>query len=169
MIYQTLLLLAVLHFLVFVVLAIALVTDRRVSWGTKGSVIVFSLIIGATGFDLHGRMVGYPAPLDLPEKFRLLQFAIVEPTTTEPGAIFLWIISEDDDQPRAFERPYNRPDHEKLEEARGKLAQGEFVYMGTSEDETTAVRSGGNVMPQGPGGRIQPLDFIPPPNTVPEK
>lgn len=169
MIYETLLLLAVLHFLVFVVLTVAVVTDRRVSWGTKGSTIVFALIIGATSFDLHGRIVGYPAPLDLPEKFRLLQFAIVEPTTTDAGAIYLWVVAEHDDQPRAFERPYNRPDHEKLEEARGKLAQGEAVYMGQSEEQTAELRTGESVVTYGIGGRFQPLDFIAPPNTVPEK
>lgn len=69
---------------------------------------------------------GWPSSAELPERFRLLAFDIMEPdpSTAEPGRILLWIDGIGGRDPRVHELPYRKQLHRALVAARKRQAQG---------------------------------------------
>lgn len=69
---------------------------------------------------------GWPSSAELPERFRLLAFDIIEPdpNTAKPGRILLWIDGIGKRDPRVHELPYRKQLHRALVAARKRQAQG---------------------------------------------
>ena len=96
-----------------------------------------------------GELRGLPSDGDLPDSFRMLWAQVVEPNALrgEPGHVFLWIQRLDDanyplGQPRAYQLRYSKDLEIKVNEAMGKIAQGEEIQgrvdVAKALPETTA-------------------------------
>ena len=99
------------------------------SWPVKALATVLSL--GAL-FGAHlavSDLVGKPSHAPLPERFELLAAQIQEPRPggNEPGAIYLWVrdLAGTDASPRAFTVDYSSKWRRLVEEAIGKVEQGQ--------------------------------------------
>lgn len=69
---------------------------------------------------------GWPTDESLPAHFDLLAEQVIEPNALagEPGAVFLWIQSTDDERPRAYRLPYSKALHQESEQAGRRRAAG---------------------------------------------
>ncbi len=89
----------------------------------------------------HGSAVlqavwGMPAAEALPARFVLLAAVIEEPSSSQPGALFVWVNALEDGkparEPRAYRLPYAKDLHALLNEGMKKVRQG-VTQLGTSE------------------------------------
>jgi hypothetical protein len=84
---------------------------------------------------VHG-LWGWPSADALPERFVLLAAVIEEPTTKNPGALYVWVNALENGkpaaQPRAFRLPYAKDLHALLDEGMKKVRQG-VSQLGTAE------------------------------------
>ena len=119
-------------------------------WPLKSSVIALSLPATVGSFLAIEAQLGWPSPTALPDRFQLHAALIREPAAddVDGGAIFLWLspweaapldetLPADDAgldaavlphiRPRAFNLPYSRELHQKVETMRERLARGEMV------------------------------------------
>ncbi len=69
---------------------------------------------------------GWPSAAELPDRFRLLAFDIVEPepAAANPGRILLWIAVVGKSEPRVHALPYSKQLHQALAAAEKRQAQG---------------------------------------------
>jgi hypothetical protein len=134
-----------------------------------------------------------------PAEFQFIFGAAREPISGkgDPGAIYLWIIEPGTKEPRSIQIPYSREAHKKVEQAKKKVGEGKTVYMkgGTGDDDEDGDEAEAGQEGKGKGKkgkRSKPgrdaklgngatgqsdtdddsdadIDFIPPPNTLPEK
>lgn len=117
------------------------VYSRWPLWVKLGSIAVVTGFYFVTWQSLQG-VLGWPARVDLPDRFILLSTSIHEPnkSTGEPGRVHLWVtpVGADDrpmDQPRAFELPYDDTLHSRLEEAKKEMRNG-VMQIGKAEPST---------------------------------
>ena len=115
------------------------------SWSVKTAAIGLTLPAGVGAFLAIQAQLGWPSRNALPSEFQLHAALVEEPATgnAEDGAIFLWLtpwekaVSTDDAgmdaamlpdrRPRAFDLPYSRDLHQKVETMQERLARGELV------------------------------------------
>ena len=111
--------------------------------------VKLTCIVLLTGFyfltfhSLNG-MRGWPTTADLPERFLLLDSSVTEPnkSTGTDGVVYVWIKSLQADrpasQPRAFELPYSKELHSRLEEADNRMRNG-ILQLGRRETRTPSA------------------------------
>lgn len=115
------------------------------SWPVKSAAISLALPASITAFLAIQAQLGWPSPNALPREFQLHAAVIDEPAPGDAGdgAIFLWLTPWDgepsmeesgidaailsDRRPRAFDLPYSRDLHQKVETMQERLARGELV------------------------------------------
>ena len=97
--------------------------------GTAATVALIPLTFNAVG-----ELRGLPTDGPIPYSFRMLWAQVTEPNPlqSEKGNVFLWLQTLDKDnfpmgQPRAYQLPYSDDLKIKVNEAMGKIAQGEKV------------------------------------------
>jgi hypothetical protein len=109
---------------------------------------------------------GWPTAEALPERFEVLAERVVEPDARsgEPGAIYLWIQTAQDDRPRAFRLPYSRALHTEADQAGKRRAAG-AVQRGVRvvRESDGSVTTGGRELPIRITDRVNPR---PPPKTT---
>ncbi len=106
----------------------------RLHWVFKGlATLAVVALIPLTFFGV-GELRGLPSDGDLPDSFRMLWAQVIEPNALqgEKGHVFLWLQTLDRDNfpvglPRAYQLPYSEDLKIKVNEAMGKIAQGEEI------------------------------------------
>ena len=106
----------------------------RLHWVFKGlATLAVVALIPLTFFGV-GELRGLPSDGDLPDSFRMLWAQVIEPIALqgEKGHVFLWLQTLDRDNfpvglPRAYQLPYSEDLKIKVNEAMGKIAQGEEI------------------------------------------
>lgn len=113
------------------------------------------LAVGATTlyFVGHGAVhaiMGVPSRESLPEQFVMVAAMVEEPTTSSPGALYLWVRTLRDGiaaaEPRAYRLPYTRSLHEQISEGLKKGRDG-VSQMGTAEEAGRKGRGLGWLQP----------------------
>ncbi|MGI9421164.1 MAG: hypothetical protein ACR2RA_25340 [Geminicoccaceae bacterium] len=115
------------------------------SWWVKSAAMALAVPATAGAFAAIHAQLGWPSPSPLPAHFQLHAALIEEPAidAADEGAIYLWLTPWEDVQPmdqadidaailpnrrpRAFDLPYSRELHQKVETMRERLARGELV------------------------------------------
>ncbi len=112
------------------VLLLVMILYSRFHWGLKAVVVILvSLYFPVSYFSLVS-LLGWPATLKLPDRFRLVAAEVYEPDKAQgtPGEIYLWVSSLSENAgrvtPRAYKIPYSPTLHSKLEEAKKGLKAG---------------------------------------------
>ncbi|MEM7042531.1 MAG: hypothetical protein AAF543_06950 [Pseudomonadota bacterium] len=151
-------------------------------WTVKSTVIGLALPAAVGTFLAIEAQLGWPSRTPLPSQFQLHAALIEEPAAgeRERGAIYLWLTpweEIDGDQvgtvsdaavdaaprthPRAFDLPYSRDLHQKVDAMQERLARGEMV-MGRQQRRSGTERRFGEQK-----GMIDLLS--PPPTSLPSK
>ncbi len=115
------------------------------SWPVKSAAIGLALPASIGAFLAVQAQLGWPSQNALPAEFQLHAALIDEPALddADDGAIYLWLTPWDgaslmeessvdaailpDRRPRAFDLPYSRELHQKVETMQERLARGELV------------------------------------------
>lgn len=129
----TILSLTAAYTLVALLLAWLLVLTR-VHWVLKALATLSVVAMIPLTFFGVGELRGLPTDGDLPDSFRMLWGQVIEPNhiQDESGSVFLWLQEMDADNypvglPRAYQLPYSKDLEIKVQEAMGKIAQGEDI------------------------------------------
>ena len=106
----------------------------RLHWLFKAAATLSVVALIPLTFVGVGELRGLPSDGDIPDSFRMLWAQVVEPNPLrgEDGHVFLWVQRLDAEnfplgQPRAYQLPYSEDLEIKVNEAMGKIAQGEDV------------------------------------------
>jgi hypothetical protein len=106
----------------------------RLHWVFKALATVSVVVLIPLTFFGVGELRGLPSDGDLPSSFRMLWAQVTEPNPLhgEKGRVFLWLQTLDKDnyptgQPRAYQLPYSDDLKIKVNEALGKIAEGEEI------------------------------------------
>lgn len=165
----TILLLAVIH--------------GRIYWGIKAMLIVISLVFCGWFYIALVGSLGYPTPEQPVGVFQFLGAYIREPypAKNDPGAIYIWMLTEKMDRPRAITLPFSMENRRTVSRAKQKLKDGAMVYMGINRqpsgnnDNTgggsgsqRGVGIGANNVPYSVHGTAT-LELATPIDTVPKK
>jgi hypothetical protein len=158
------------------------VIHSRAHWMMKALLIGLILPFGWSFYTGLSDLLGFPVAARAPEEFRYIASLVREPTRSEEGAIFVWIVAENP-LPRAILLPYSKQLRDKMNEAKKRSAT-EPVFMGRrrrdggaaqteggTQAETDALRSAGSqgTARNGSPGSGLTYDFVPPPDTLPRK
>ena len=81
-----------------------------------------SLLLTVTTYVTIQGLLGYPTESIKKGKFILLSSAV-----KEPDWVYYWVIHEGDKDPIAYKVPYSKPEHQKQEQASGKMEQGQMI------------------------------------------
>ena len=114
-------------FIFVVVLLLALNLHSSLHWTTKAGAILVALLFYLLTLESLPGFYGWPTQQALPKKFHLLSMEIREPVNeADKGAIFMWVIPMDGDnnQPRAYQLPYDGELHSRLNDARERMEFG---------------------------------------------
>lgn len=164
----------------------------RLHWAAKSGFIIMSLVCACMSFVTFRAALGWPVKLPkAPSEFQFVYGAAREPIAGrgDPGAIYLWIMEPGSKEPRSVQIPYTRENHKKVEQAKKKVNEGKTVYMKSGgedgDDDGEPGQKGQSKGKQGKKGKESgakngqsgaddddsdgQIDFIPPPNTLPEK
>lgn len=139
-------------------LQLLILISDRVNWMVKVVPIVACMLIVWAFYETIVGLLGYPVATTPEGSFRIVGLQVREPSTVEPGNIWVWTFVQGDDQPRAFALPYSKKLQEQGEEIRQKLASGRPVQGRFKK------KDGGDSLQATPD-----LDLIPPPDTLPVK
>ena len=129
---------------VYAALALLLISlNLKSAWRWQIKVLATGLALPTSlgAFLSTQALLGWPSEAALPRDFQLHAALIEEPTArdAESGAIYLWITPwtsietetapplEPNRRPRAFDLPYSRDLHQKVDSMRERLARGELV------------------------------------------
>ena len=175
-------------FMFIAILLLLGVIYSRVHWLLKATLVVVSLGFGGLFYRGYVGSLGYPAPVQAPSLFRFLYGYIHEPYALkgDPGAIYVWLMTPDNELPRVISMPYSAASRKVIGEAKKKVEQGEMVYLGlagegkskSGEGGTPSSSPGGGSEHKLPTGRNSlpydvrgetTLEFEAPPDTVPRK
>jgi hypothetical protein len=103
----------------------------RLPWPIKAAAVIVTSAFYVVSFVGTRGLLGWASVDRLPARFKLLQARIVDPHTVEgdPGAVYLWIETLDDDNrpsgvPRAYRIPYSDALAEKAQHASDQSAAG---------------------------------------------
>ena len=106
----------------------------RLHWVFKALATVATVALIPLTFNGVGELRGLPSDGPIPLSFRMLWAQVIEPNPlqSEKGHVFLWLQTMDADnfplgQPRAYQLPYSDDLKIKVNEAMGKIAQGEEI------------------------------------------
>ena len=106
----------------------------RLHWVFKALATAATIALIPLTFNGIGELRGLPSDGPIPFSFRMLWAQVVEPSPLqgEKGHVFLWLQTLDADnyptgQPRAFQLAYSDDLKIKVNEAMGKIAQGEQI------------------------------------------
>ncbi|QUS42440.1 hypothetical protein RPMA_15860 [Tardiphaga alba] len=112
-------------------LLLTILVYARLGWRAKAAVVVVTSAFYIASFIGLRGLLGWASIDRLPPRFKLLQARIVEPHSLagDPGAIYLWVETLDDDNrpsgiPRAFRVPYSDRLAEKTDKAISEIAAG---------------------------------------------
>ena len=95
-------------------------------------IIPVSLACAIGLYTFYGSILGYPTTRYLQSKFVLLSYA------NSDDRLFMWVIHDNDTEPRAYSVPYTEEQHAQLEAAMQKARNGVWVegnFNQTSEDD----------------------------------
>lgn len=113
----------------------------RLHWVFKALATVATVALIPLTFHGVGELRGLPSDGPIPVSFRMLWGQVVEPNPLagEKGRVFLWLQRLDADnfpmgQPRAYQLPYSEDLKIKVDEAMGKISQGQDI-QGTVDAE----------------------------------
>jgi hypothetical protein len=129
----------------------------RLHWFFKALATLATAALIPLTFNGIGELRGLPTDGPVPSSFRMLWAQVTEPNAQlrENGNVFLWLQTLDASnfplgQPRAYQLPYSDDLKIKVNEAMGKIAQGETVQgkidahkalpEGTAEDLAQDVK-----------------------------
>jgi len=129
----------------------------RLHWFFKVLATLATVALIPLTFNGIGELRGLPTDGPVPSSFRMLWAQVTEPNAQmkEKGNVFLWLQTLDASnfplgQPRAYQLPYSDDLKIKVNEAMGKIAQGEQVQgtidakkalpEGTAEDLAQDVK-----------------------------
>jgi hypothetical protein len=129
----------------------------RLHWFFKALATLATAALIPLTFNGIGELRGLPTDGPVPSSFRMLWAQVTEPNAElrENGNVFLWLQTLDASnfplgQPRAYQLPYSDDLKIKVNEAMGKIAQGETVQgkidahkalpEGTAEDLAQDVK-----------------------------
>jgi hypothetical protein len=131
----------------YVALAVLLLslslTTRWPVWVKLTCIVLLTGFYFLTFHSLNG-MRGWPTTVDLPERFLLLDSSVTEPnkSTGTEGVVYIWVKSLQADrpasQPRAFELPYSKELHSRLQEAENRMRNG-ILQLGRHERRTLSA------------------------------
>ncbi|MFK4750877.1 MULTISPECIES: hypothetical protein [Oceanospirillaceae] len=169
---ETMLLLLLAYTALVALLVLALISSR---WPVVAKLVLVVLASGLYWGSYLGwkDTQGWPASVELPDKF-LLHFAVIEEpddSSGAPGAIFLWLTDLYDDQlaaePRAYRLPYNQELHARVESAMRRAKAGNLqLGLKAGGDDLPEVKRFRNQL----GDRPLELEFVPVPDpSLPEK
>jgi hypothetical protein len=106
----------------------------RLHWVFKGLASLSVVALIPLTFFGVGELRGLPSDGDIPDSFRMLWAQVTEPNPLqgEKGRVFLWLQRLDQDnfpigQPRAYQLPYSDDLKIKVNEAMGRISQGEDI------------------------------------------
>ena len=106
----------------------------RLHWVFKVMATVATATLIPLTFYGIGELRGLPTDGQIPVSFRMLWAEVIEPDPmkSDKGNVFLWLQTLDADnfpvgQPRAYELPYSDDLKIKVNDAMGKIAQGEQI------------------------------------------
>jgi len=129
----TILSLAAAYALVVALLAYLLLLSR-LNWVFKVLATAATVALIPLTFNSVGELRGLPTDGPIPYSFRMLWAQVTEPNPLqgEKGNVFLWLQTLDDanfplGKPRAYQLPYSDELKIKVNEAMGKIAQGEQI------------------------------------------
>ena len=131
----------------------------RLHWFFKVLATVATAALIPLTFNGIGELRGLPSDGPIPVSFRMLWAQVTEPNLQqkERGNVFLWLQTLDANnfplgQPRAYQLPYSDDLKIKVNEAMGKIAQGETVQgtidakkalpEATAEDLAQEIKAG---------------------------
>ena len=131
----------------------------RLHWFFKMLATVATVVLIPLTFNGIGELRGLPSDGPVPVSFRMLWAQVTEPNPLqkERGNVFLWLQTLDANnfpsgQPRAYQLPYSDDLKIKVNEAMGKIAQGEQVQgtidakkalpEATAEDLAQEIKAG---------------------------
>ena len=88
---------------------------------------------------------GWPSGAELPDRFRLLAFDIIEPdpSAADPGRILLWVEVVGGREPRVYTRPYRKQLHQDLVAAGKQQQQGHSQIGRKTPQGRTSSATGG--------------------------
>lgn len=192
---QTHVLLLTLAYVTTTALLLAILSRMAFNRLAKAAAIVLaSCFYIAVFFSTQG-LLGWSAPVALPERFKVLWTYVIEPDPAHanPGAVHLWVEELDaanlpSGEPRSYLLPYSRQLADRVTQAQGQIKDGMLVggkprYYGdhsSTQGLSGPVNvnappggdpSGGGVLdPTFLGGQSKNVDLIPLPKPVlPEK
>lgn len=106
----------------------------RLHWVFKAFATLSTVALIPLTFFGVGELRGLPSDGPVPDSFRMLWAQVIEPNPLrgEKGHVFLWLQTLDKDnfpagQPRAYQLPYSDDLKIKVNEAMGKIAQGDQI------------------------------------------
>lgn len=114
------------------------------SWIKLSCILLISSFYYLT-FSSYLGLLGWPTNQKLPEDFLLLASSITEPDDSlgEPGVIFVWLSTFEDNfpanEPRAYKLPYDLELHASLDEALRQQRRGNVQLGRTVEKIESAV------------------------------
>ena len=162
-----------LAYLMVVGLLLLVLIHSPVRWWLK--LVLIMVVTGFGWFSYLGwkHSQGWPALVEVPDKF-LLHFAVIEEPDDDlgtEGAIFLWLTDLYQNrlaaEPRAYRLPYDQPMHAKVESAMRRAKAGNLQL---------GIRKGGDDLPEVKqyrkelGDHALEIEFIPVPDPeLPEK
>ena len=127
----------------YVVVALLLLSFNigpRWAWWVKATGIIVTTAFFILSYYAIVALMGWPVDARMPERFQLLWAKVNEPNKllNRPGSVFLWVEELDNSNipmgtPRAFRLPYTVPLDESVNDALGKISDGEEM-AGMAED-----------------------------------
>ena len=121
------------YLLPVVLLALLLIGRRRRHPAWLLTIVLIALPAFYIGHYLMlQQLKGWPSDTELPQRFHLLAFDIIEPdpNAADPGRILLWIQGVGEKNPRVHAQPYRKQLHQTLVAA-GKRRQQGYQQIGS--------------------------------------
>jgi len=112
----------------------------KIRQSIKVVLIVLLPLLYLLNFYVFKQLLGWSTPYDLPDDFDLIAYKIAEPRqgSGESGAIYLWLESASQLEPRGYEVPYSRDLHKKLIQVSESQKQGRKIE-GTSRSKGSRI------------------------------
>jgi hypothetical protein len=129
--------------LVYIVLAGLLlwfVVAAKGKWFLKLVAILGTLAFSFFAYNALNSRDGWPAPISLPQRALFISGEVIQPTGTDPGKIYLWLVpphphvglfgySPSNLEPRAYRIPYSLQTQAAVEHAQQLTAEGQQVEL----------------------------------------
>lgn len=140
------------------------VIHSRLGWITKSMMIVASLLVAGMSYATYVRNLGWAVVDEPPALFQILGAQVREPNSKDPGAIYIWYKENGQQEPRSIKLPYSKDMHKQMNKAKGMLENGKPVFAKGKKGNKPKVKGEANDAES----KVM-MDFVPPPQTLPEK